>query len=351
MEDVLGGRTSPERFAAFLHDWEAIQARRVTAAVSALAAIEGVRGLVLAGSLGRGEPWPLSDIDLLPVYDDDRVETARAEVERHRAELLPQWVDEGWWTGLDIGRLAFLTSEVDRVLGPGSPGVMERLDDDRWYHALDKGYRSRPVYDPSNLAGPLARWLTRHRFDPTVVEFRLVRARREVAAADRNVLANLDRQDLSGATSELRSAAKWLTAGVMEGWGARDASLGRVGTRFERLTRAHDCPELADALNELASLDPASVERRMASAPEWVRERHDRSWRARRHVGEELTPLQDARDTLRVCSSYAIRRITAPPFPAWLAIPSQTGPLREKSARLSEIIEGVSAGQFSATVT
>lgn len=335
----MGGRTDPERFEAFLADWEAILARRVDAAVPAFAAVDGVCGLLLAGGIGRGAPWPLSDIDLLPVYDDDRVEAARAEVERRRVGLLGRWVVEGWWTGLDLGRLAFVRSEAVLALAPDGPGVTDLLRDDRWYHALDKGYRGRAVYDPDDLAAPLARWFTQHRFERSVVRFRLLRARREVVAAERRVRASIGGHDPVSATSALRSAVKWLQTWMLEGWGERDASLGRLGTRFERLAVAHGRPEQADVLNALSDLDEASVERRMAAAPGWVGERHDRSWRARRHVGEDVTRLQDARDTLRVCSLYAARRVSAPPFPAWLAIPTEVRPLADKAARLSALID------------
>ena len=74
MEDVLGGRTDATRFQAFLDDWEAILARRVDEALAVFRTVEGLHGLVLAGSAGRGEPWPLSDIDLLPIYADDALD-------------------------------------------------------------------------------------------------------------------------------------------------------------------------------------------------------------------------------------------------------------------------------------
>jgi hypothetical protein len=53
----------------------------------------GVRGLIIGGSVGWGEPWPLSDIDLLPVYAGS-FDPAR-EVERQHAMLIDWWAASG----------------------------------------------------------------------------------------------------------------------------------------------------------------------------------------------------------------------------------------------------------------
>jgi len=95
MEDVIGRRTDPRRFVAFLADWRPILAWRVDEAVAALSAVAGVRGLVRAGGVGRGSPRPLSDINLLPIYDEEWLAGARAEIERGRPALLDRWVDDG----------------------------------------------------------------------------------------------------------------------------------------------------------------------------------------------------------------------------------------------------------------
>ena len=56
-ETTVSGSTSvPAR------RWQRLLEERVDEAVAALSAVPGVRGLVLGGSVGRGEPWPLSDI-------------------------------------------------------------------------------------------------------------------------------------------------------------------------------------------------------------------------------------------------------------------------------------------------
>ncbi|MDP9359379.1 MAG: hypothetical protein M3R02_29660, partial [Chloroflexota bacterium] len=212
------------------------------------------------------------------------------------------------------------------------------LQDDRWYYSLDKGYRGRAVYDPTGMADALAHWLTEHRFSRAAVRFRLARARQEVEASSRRLHASIERQEPQEATKDLRTAVKWLQTWQLERWGERDTSLGRVGTRFEVLALDRGQPELVKALRVLSDLEDASVQRRMAVAPDWVWERHDRSWHARRSVGESVTRLQDARDTLRVSSLYEMGRALARPFPSWLAIPSEAEALTEHATQLAALM-------------
>jgi hypothetical protein len=337
MEDVLGGRTDPARFETFLADWEAILARRVDEALATFRDIEGLHGLVLAGSVGRGEPWPLSDLDLLPIYADDRIASAAAEVERRRLVLLRRWVGEGWWTGLDIGRLRFTRGEVERALGAGEATMCELLRDDRWYFSLDKGFGSQALLDPDGTTTTFAQWLTARRFAPAIVRFRLDRERREIRAAQSRLEDAVRDRDPLTATWHLREAVKWVQTWHLEQWGHRDNSLGRFGTRFAAVANARGAGQLVDALEALSDLDGASVLRRFETAPDWVGERHDRSWRARRHVGEPVSRLQDAQDTLRVCAHYGMRGVTAPPYPAWLAIPDEAT-IAVKVAELRQIV-------------
>ena len=65
MEYLVGYGSDDDRFAAFLSDWRTVLDQRVEQVRAALTTVDGLSAAVLAGSLGRGEPWPLSDIDLI----------------------------------------------------------------------------------------------------------------------------------------------------------------------------------------------------------------------------------------------------------------------------------------------
>lgn len=108
MEEVLGGRADTERFATYLADWRSVLDRRIAEAMETF---------------------------------------ARDEIERVRLAIMPRWVADGWFTG------------------------------------LDKGYESRAIFDSEGLAAGLAGWFTANRFDPAVVRIRLDRTQRELAVA------------------------------------------------------------------------------------------------------------------------------------------------------------------------
>jgi predicted nucleotidyltransferase len=93
--------------------WRELLDQRLEEAVGVLGAVPGVRGLVVGGSLGRGDPWPLSDIDLLPVYAGSFAPSR--EVERCHAMLVDWWAASGRAQTLDVGWLAFTDDEVGRA--------------------------------------------------------------------------------------------------------------------------------------------------------------------------------------------------------------------------------------------
>ena len=102
--------------------WRELLDQRLAEAVADLGAVPGVRGLIVCGSIGRGQPWPLSDIDLVPIYAGS-FEPA-GEVKRRQALLIDWWASSGRAQTLDVGWLAFTDREVLEATagGPAEAG-------------------------------------------------------------------------------------------------------------------------------------------------------------------------------------------------------------------------------------
>jgi hypothetical protein len=95
---------------------------------------------------------------------------------------------------------------------------------------------------------------------------------------------------------------------LIEGWGEPEGSMGRVGTRFERMAEHHGAAALAARITDLCDASPAAVAHRVELTPVWLKERIDLALAARRLVGEQVTPEQNARDQLLAFATHVVRR-------------------------------------------
>ncbi|WP_116948027.1 nucleotidyltransferase domain-containing protein [Jiangella endophytica] len=271
-----------------LRHWRARLAARAEEATTALGEVPGVVGVVLGGSYGRGEHWPLSDLDLMVVSAGRPVAEVADEVDRCAYQLSEMWGTSGIYTAVDAGRLTF---DAGEVRDPG--GLPSRMDDHRWLHGLDKVYGGRPARDDDGVASALLGLSARWRFDQAVVGRRveawLAAARRSLADAERQA-----GEDATGAWISVRRAATAIAEVATERWGERAGSLGRYWTLFEARARRHDDGAFADRLLRAAQAHPAHP----AEVPEWLADRIALSYEARLLVGEDVGPEQNARDNL-----------------------------------------------------
>ncbi|MGI8748072.1 MAG: hypothetical protein ACR2J4_06970 [Deinococcus sp.] len=319
--------------------WQQLLNECAGQAVAALAQVPGLVGLVLAGSLGRGEPWPLSDIDLIPVYQDGKFESATHATEALRLQLLDRWTAEGHPTTLDIGRLAFRRSEARQAVTLEPMRAAGLLGDSRWFHSLDKGYGGRAVHDTDGTTTALAGWFTRTRLDPAIVHARLALRLRWVAGDEERALSALTAGDAVTAALEIRRALHSLIGYLVEHWGARDNSWGRLGTRLDVLAAGRGEEGLMRRVWALYGLDLERVPRLMELAPAGIRHRHHRSFEARRLVGEPVSRLQDARDVLLAFSTRELRE--APPYPSWVGLDVEPQGVKQRVMALRQLLDGL----------
>ena len=132
-------------FQSYLASWRKILDKRTTAAIATISAIPEVIGIILGGSIGRGAPWPLSDIDLIYVAAEGHDPSLPQKVDKIGLNLSDQSPSEGWTTSVDVGKL-YLTFEEAHDLVAGRRSVEALMAFERIFHGLDKGYRGAPGF-------------------------------------------------------------------------------------------------------------------------------------------------------------------------------------------------------------
>lgn len=322
----------------FLQQWEQVLADRVDLAVSALADTAGVRGVILGGSLAVGQAWPLADIDLVLLIDDRQATRARTAIDLLRRRFMASWEAEGWPTSLESGGLIFGVGEVETILRASPAGQLAMLAEPRLYQTFEKGYQAKVRYDPDGQAQRLVDWFEQIRHEPTVLAFRRELGHRWLLEQHSALLAAIVNAYPWRGTIALRDGISTAQSLLIEQAGEPGGSPAHRMTRCEQLAQRYGYADLAATLAELAALDEQHVRYRLEAAPEWVRQRHQRSWQARLYVNDTITALQDARDVLNVASQQALREASPPILPDWLAVPRDAQALIEPASRFWQVI-------------
>ncbi|TNJ65373.1 hypothetical protein FE784_15225 [Paenibacillus hemerocallicola] len=329
---------------SYLADWRAVLDRRVVEVVDCYSKVEGVRALILGGSLGGGKPWPLSDIDIIPIYEDCDQSTANETIQELRVRLIEGWEKEGRRTALDVGTLYFPAGLASKIVQAEPASFETLLDQPSVYYCLDKAYGGRALFDPLGIGRDLVNWFNRHRFEDGMVALRMNKLKRRFAETETVLSQSIADGRHLEATFHLYEAVEHLRTYLLESWRERDNSFARLGTRFDKLAAAKNVQHVADRFNHLKSLDDRSVIGRMECATDWIRERHRLSHRSRTMVGEEVTEVQDARDVLRVFARYEMRSLIRERVgvcPDWLGVVTQTEELRLRHRQLTELCREV----------
>jgi hypothetical protein len=306
---------------------------RLAEAISTLSTVPGIRGIVLAGSVGRGEPWPLSDIDMIPIAAEGFETTA--EIERRHASLIDWWAASARAQTLDIGWLRFTDQEVTHAIGLETAAIAQLMSDRRWLHGTDKAYGGRGVGDPDGLAEAFAQWATKIRFEPLVVAARVQQWKTQVADARERTIQAISSNNRVEATLAIREAARALRLVLLESWGERLSSMGREWTRFERMASQRGAQRLAGQLATLADARTEDALQRARYAPAWLQERIDLAYAGRQEIGERVTAEENARDQLAAFAVHVPKR-TAPPWGAWMSIPAPD--LEHRLAEFDQLI-------------
>lgn len=325
--------------ADFLQSWRETLHRRADEAIEVLSAIPTVKGLLLAGGVGRGAEWPLSDIDVIGIYSDSAFEQSQEQVHRARINLMSAWEAEGFSTSLDIKGIVFTEREIESAVDTTGEGIIPLLADRRFYHGMDKAHGGEARYDTSGLAGAFLSWVNRERYSPAVVDARLAERRRQrneaLTQAQELLAGRHDTWGLSQAVDLAIVTNTWL---LMEIWGDR-GSVRRGPTFAERRAASEGEHDVVETLLRLRRFDIESCQTQFASAPEHVHHYAQFAWEARRRVSEEVTEGQNTRDAVVLEASRAIREETRP-HEAWVGVDCHLGSVVSRLESLREVVAG-----------
>ena len=270
--------------------------------------MRGVVAIVVAGSLGRGEPWPLSDIDIVPIYADGEEADSSRELSARAEELESAWEAEGIRTDVDVGNIWFTDREAWEAVELPPAQTVPLLGDFRWYHGIDKPYGGRAAWDPTGVARDFLQWVNRIRFSPEIVSAILAQAGRELSESLDQAARKLQQGNGDEAAIALHRSGYLMVVHLMASDGLRCSSFGRLGTAFDRAMMEHGRGETARSVMDVMFLGPEDVEGRFLDAPAHVQQRHQLSLTARRVAGEDVTAQEDRRDVLLAFTTYAFRR-------------------------------------------
>ncbi|MYH18124.1 MAG: hypothetical protein F4132_03360 [Gemmatimonadetes bacterium] len=294
-------------FIGFLERWRENIDLRAEEAVAAVSAVPQVVGIILGGSVGRGQAWPLSDIDLIYVATDAIGRDLPRRTDEIGHGLYKRQVSEGWSTSVDVGKL-FLTKDEAFDLIAGRCSLEDLMHIERVFHALDKCHGGRAAFVSEDCdTARLAALLTKERFTKPVVRARQRERLNSASKHLKEVGRHLKLNDPVSAAVSVEQLARPLVPFLLENWRESDRSFGRVFTRFLREADRNGADGIASQILHLFALEDDDVDRRFALAPPHVVERHDRSYAARRFIGEVITKHDDQRDVLYAFSWYAIR--------------------------------------------
>ena len=287
------------------HMWRELHAERLAEASSAMMEVPGIDGLILGGSVARNQHWPLSDIDIIPIWQAGCVDDPA--MQRVQASLVDWWAASGRAQTLDVSWIRFDTHEAARLTEGDTTTLSTLMSDPRWFHGIDKTTGGRALPGSSQLTRAFAEHINQLRFEPEVIRARVAHWG-SIVEEHLSVAENTCDTDRAQATLALRTSARALRLVYLESWGERLGSMGREWTLWERLANKHNHRDLASALADIAdtSTDHALTKTRLA--PAWLQERIRLALLAREQVGENIDAATSARDQLAAFAVHVMRR-------------------------------------------
>jgi predicted nucleotidyltransferase len=301
-----------------LDDWRARIERVAEEESRFFAQLPYAKAVAVIGSVGRGEPWPLSDVDLLLITDlpgDTNAQAVVGEVEAERRKRLedariPVEVEADLWAALRLTELAEACQEDD-------DSFLHRMEHWYWRGIVTKSQGARVVKDTS---GYLKRFLERSKDLFKSSRFRDSWLGVELGEASDAVQSGTEairQQDWQEAAWKLLSLTGNIICGCYAAWSVGPQSLVRCITMFEKVAEAEASQPLASLVTRLARLDEADCSSRLDSLPAAGRHEIDVVYEIRRETESGVSRLSVARDMLHATAQIQRKSPTSGTWDGW----------------------------------
>ena len=307
-----------------LKNWRERVARVCEEECAYFARLPYVKGLAVIGSVGRGDPWPLSDIDMLVVAD--RVEgkhpnAAVRQEERKRNDRLhaagiPNDVEASIWTVTPEEIEPALNGDVELLLG--KVGELPWA----WHGFLTKAHGGKVVVDAD---GQVGRFIERCGH--------VLFSNRFLGLTRRQALDDMARRQAEA--SELMAGGRWSAASLclmrmaheiatslLLCWGHVPQSLSRSVSRFLAAAGRARRADIAEWFLDAVRLRPEQTTDRFHGLPPAATVERDRLLAIRAGSGENVDELAVTRDMLHVRFWVDVGRSSQldGPFPKWTGV-------------------------------
>ena len=297
-----------------------------------------VRGVAVIGSVGRGNPWPISDVDMLVMADRWRgrdPEHVLREVEAQRNERI---LAAGIINEVEASEWVVDSSDVAAASEEDDEAFLRRMAHPHWLGIAYKCPGARVV---SDVDGVLSRFVRRcehslfeHTFRRHWLRMIIDEAVRDIAAAEGSV----GRGEWAAASVTLLRTAQALTCGFYAKWRTLPQSISRGVSRFLCAARKAGEDEIGRRFLTASRLLDDDVWRRFDSLlPDGKRERD--LWLAVRHgSGEDIGESMATRDFVQVNSWIAWRDAAYEPYPEWTGVTAYEEAVRSQLEATQELL-------------
>lgn len=324
-----------------LADWRGRIERLAENEAARIMVLPFVREVAVIGSVGRGAPWPLSDVDLMTLaepWHGRKPNDLLAEHEAERAKALlgahiPNEVELRYWA---------LLPERTAPETTGSDAVFVRSVSHPYHMGFVlKAQGGRVLHDEDGRLAGFVEACERVIFGADYLRLWLGNALKESREALARASALTGEGRTREASAQLIVGAHEASTGLYARWQQVPQSIMRGVTRLCAAAERAGEPELLERFLIAARLTEADIRVRVADVPEQGMRELATLLAIRRGSGEDVGGLDVARDLLHAKTYLDCRRRDGRPLDDWTGTGGSADDLRAQAGALQDLMDAL----------